>query len=1287
MQVQLPSSSGSYTGQSSTNSSCTGSSVTPCFESDTNSYLYSSAVTRTFSDSLGRAVETRATGPSMQGTLYDTIVYTVYNDAQHSTLQSVPFLVAHGSGWVDPNGAVDYTGSAPGGIATYFDALGRPLGVRDPNFGSSQEPGIACPSLSTPFVTTYTTSCVSYGLGQVSGDTNTYATVTAIDPNNHVTVSDLDALGRTVYVQYDSGLSGGTLTLNEQKSIQYNVLNEPTLVTVTDKAPQSGQTITSVTTSATYDSLGRVTSLTDPDRGTHSYSYDADGQVLTDVSGTRTIGANYDLLGRLGCVQNATPTINATGACSAGNPYVQNTYDVTRLGTQGSTDFPVGRLTQSVATTYFPEGTSGTVTEQFQHDQRGRLITQNLQVTLPSAWNVTTALPTYQLAQSYNDANQVTTTTTSTNPVGQGYTTTQVYDSTTGVLTGLSNNGTASANLATLLYNARAQLDTIAFQTTTGSALANDQFGYDANLRPTSTNATWQGGSGTSGTILSQSRSYDPASNVISLSTTQAAVPGQSGSGGSETQNFCYDEQNRLVWAGNSGTQPAAGTGTCGSGTLSNTLSGASYSNSSVYTHLGQLWQGPLGGGSTQYQYLYCGSSTPHQLTGLYPLGTTCASKSGQVYTSSYDAWGNVTSRYFSGTTATLSYDLLDHFTEWNAGATNQEWYLYDGSGQRVLRRTTNSSGTTMTVYAFGLEEHSYSSTGANQGNTYYYTLAGHLIGKFSGSSTLFFLTDALGTPLASFTNTANSAAVQGNQVYGPYGKQRYHQGTLGTSLGFAGQYNDSLTGLDYYNARYYDPKVGVFLSADPVLGNGSGGNPYAYVGGNPETKNDPTGLAGCLPGELCMIGGKPGTLPGCDLSSCGTAPSNLVATGGGFGSVLQAGNPALVVVPTTRSSASQGNNTNSCGGSSQVDCAGSKWNVLTHISVNLRLRITVGVDLGGIACTAIGPCFSVPSSVSVSTEVNVQASLMTATPVAGCTTAFACLVEGEGIEEKPVDDAAALELGLACSFTARTVVATDHGKQPISTLHAGENVLAYNPKTHKMEWQPILHVWIHTDNDLVDLTITTTTPAQHGKPATRTSEVLHTNQKHPFFTLEQGFLPVANIKLGMHLLRADGSIGVVTAWKTVSGRQVMYNLEVAQDHTFTVGTGQWVVHNCAEPANPQPPEGPGVPVNSKGNPYPSVIDPRTGELIPFPEGELQRIPPEDRVQWNSRLRNAFINEWVARGYPEPEGGWENYEIHHILPREFGGTNDFWNLVPVLQDIHRGPAPYGLNVWWNSFFP
>lgn len=53
-----------------------------------------------------------------------------------------------------------------------------------------------------------------------------------------------------------------------------------------------------------------------------------------------------------------------------------------------------------------------------------------------------------------------------------------------------------------------------------------------------------------------------------------------------------------------------------------------------------------------------------------------------------------------------------------------------------------------------------------------------------------------------------------------------------------------------------------------------------------------------------------------------------------------------------------------------------------------------------------------------------------------------------------------------------------------------------------------------------------------------------------------------------MHVQRADGTIGVITGWKLVPGSTVMYNLEVAQDHTFTVGDGQWVVHNCARPKN-----------------------------------------------------------------------------------------------------------------------
>jgi hypothetical protein len=132
-----------------------------------------------------------------------------------------------------------------------------------------------------------------------------------------------------------------------------------------------------------------------------------------------------------------------------------------------------------------------------------------------------------------------------------------------------------------------------------------------------------------------------------------------------------------------------------------------------------------------------------------------------------------------------------------------------------------------------------------------------------------------------------------------------------------------------------------------------------------------------------------------------------------------------------------------------------------------------------------------------------------------------------------------------------------------------GDKVWAYNPKTQRMELEPILHVWINHDNDLVDLTLTVTKTDAHGKHTSKTSEVIHTNQKHPFLTKEKGFLPVGQLTLGMHVLEADGQYGVVTGWKVVAGTKALYNLEVAQDHTFTVGVGQWVVHNCSLPTGP----------------------------------------------------------------------------------------------------------------------
>jgi RHS repeat-associated protein len=856
----------SYTTQTKHISTCTTSSSLPCFEIDSNGSLYPGAVTRSFYDALGRQVETRRPGPD-DG--YDTIVYTVYNDAAHSVFQSEPFEVAAGSSWLDPNGATDKNGHSVYGAVTFYDALGRVIATQDLLFNAGSSSGINCNPLGAR-----ATTCVIYKLDNVSSltsDNNTYETTRSVDANNHVTESLADVLGHVRYVETYSGTQGNSPTVNSLSATQYNVLGEPTSVTVTDESPHNSQTVTSISTTMQYDNLGRLTKVFDPDRGTHTYTYNADNQLTSDSAGGRTIGYNYDLLGRPGCEQSGSATIDADGSCTSGTqPLVQNTYDSNVLGTQGTDDFPLGRLTKSVATTYYPEGTSLTTTQKWQYDARGRVSTAQLKFGLPSAWNVSTALPTYQQTLSYTDADQPETTTTSIlNQSGQGYSFSQVYDQTLGLLTGLSTGSTTSANLASLNYNVHDLLSKISYQTSSGSNLAYAQLTYDGDLRPQEESYTWQGGSGQSGQFFDQARSYDAASNVTGATTTIGS--------NSESANYCYDEQNRLVWAGNSGTQPAAGNGTCGSLTLSNSFPGASYNNAFTYTHLGQLWQAPLNGTGSTQQYLYC-SSNSHQLQGAYPTGATCANPGTATSSAQYDAWGNLTSRTYTNQTATLSYDPFDQLVGWQVPGTNQAWYGYDSNGQRSIERSSIGSTTSLTVYAFGLEEYHYDGSGTLQSSTHYYTLAGRLLGELqvngSTQTTNFFLSDGLGSVLGVFSNTANSASILASQLYYPYGASRYGSGTVSPYItrGFTGQDNDPTSGLDYYGARYYDPVVGLFVSTDKKLGNVQGVNPYEYVGNNPETNNDPTGEMYAPPPGSQPQGNPPPTNP--PTTTTGSTPS-----------------------------------------------------------------------------------------------------------------------------------------------------------------------------------------------------------------------------------------------------------------------------------------------------------------------------------------------------------------------------------------------------------------------------
>ena len=355
-----------------------------------------------------------------------------------------------------------------------------------------------------------------------------------MEPNDHVAISSVDALGRTVYIQIDSGVHSTPATLvgNERKAIyQYNVLNEALSVTDSDLAPQTGETVSSVNTAAQYNSLGRLTQIVDLERGTHTYSYDADGRLTSAVSGARTLGYSDDLLRRVRLHPEPGPHAQRDGRLQRRGQSLRarNTSNTSVLGTQGGANFPVGRLTQSESDNLFSQlriTRRAMSPSKMQYNKRGRPINASLLISASGGSLSFPTLPTYQQALSYNDANQLTTTTTSSNPSGLGYTFTNFYDSTTGVPTGLGNKCSSTANLATQSYNANALLNTLSLQTSTGTALASEQFSYDSNLRPTGATASWQSGSGNTGTILSQALTYDAGSDLTGATITQPAVPG-----------------------------------------------------------------------------------------------------------------------------------------------------------------------------------------------------------------------------------------------------------------------------------------------------------------------------------------------------------------------------------------------------------------------------------------------------------------------------------------------------------------------------------------------------------------------------------------------------------------------------------------------------------------------------------------------------------------------------------------------------------------------------------------
>ncbi|OGS10160.1 MAG: hypothetical protein A2386_06900 [Elusimicrobia bacterium RIFOXYB1_FULL_48_9] len=170
-----------------------------------------------------------------------------------------------------------------------------------------------------------------------------------------------------------------------------------------------------------------------------------------------------------------------------------------------------------------------------------------------------------------------------------------------------------------------------------------------------------------------------------------------------------------------------------------------------------------------------------------------------------------------------------------NADGTSED-YTYDYSGQRVKKRVIANGSEAISVYIGTV----YEKTGGNATKKIYAN--GKLIATKKNTGELnYFHSDHLGS-----TNllTDGSGNVVSTTTYTPYGAMYQTSGTS-ASRKYTGQIFDSGTGLYYYNARYYDPLLGTFITPDTIVSNPYNPqnlNRYSYCLNNPIIYTDPTG-------------------------------------------------------------------------------------------------------------------------------------------------------------------------------------------------------------------------------------------------------------------------------------------------------------------------------------------------------------------------------------------------------------------------------------------------------------
>jgi RHS repeat-associated protein len=567
------------------------------------------------------------------------------------------------------------------------------------------------------------------------------------DPNGHATDEVKDVYGRLwrVFAPAVNGIRAKTEFAYDEMS---------NLWTVTDAEGR--------TTTFEPDPYNRIGTITYPDQGAESFTYNAAGRLLTRTRGGVVTTYGYDDLGRL---ESRTYT--------GGTPAFTFTYDQ-----QGH----VGFLTSA------------------SHDAR-------------------------TLAWTYDLAGQVKTETAISPNAGTSVVAYE-YDL-AGNRLQLKLNGSLWAQYA---YDDASRLDDMWRE---GTAL----FDFKLNDAGYRTSLGYPNGAVTSYV-------YDDLWRLLSSSTTIAGpspVPITSAA-------YTYaDDGNRL-----SATLPW-------------------FAEAYVNDPMERLQQiSSAGGPTTIYGYDKVGNRD----AGTWVYNDVNQLESTPTYTFTYDVRGNLAAKTGEGHTWVYEWNGADQLKRVTRDQVEVATFRYDALGRRIER--TGSGRTYSYVYdGEDILREDFSSVIEESGlldpppHRYVHGpgIDEPLAVMHGTGAHWYYHADGLGSIVTTTDNSGGTVFSRHYDAWGGLGAT----GSRGEGYAYTGREWDPETELYYYRARYYDPKIGRFISEDPLPLQSrriSELNAYGYVANNPVNLTDPFGLESGAEYRWQWCLGNPGH------PSCGPPPS-----------------------------------------------------------------------------------------------------------------------------------------------------------------------------------------------------------------------------------------------------------------------------------------------------------------------------------------------------------------------------------------------------------------------------